>query len=169
MTAIAIRALEPSQWQAFRDFRLAALKASPGMFHASHDEVAGWPPQEWQAEIKGDDHQVFGLFEGERLIGITAAFTYREDPSGQTAVLAMSFIAPPYRGQGLSRLFYEARLSWIKAQVQFRRILVSHRASNESSRRAILRHGFVPAQTAPRTWPDGRTEDEMFYELEISR
>jgi len=61
-----------------------------------------------------------------------------------------------------------ARLAWIRSQGVLRRIIVSHRASNEVSRRAIERHGFLPTRSAPRTWPDGTVEDELFYELRIS-
>jgi RimJ/RimL family protein N-acetyltransferase len=96
----------------------------------------------WQDTIKGQAHQVFGLFDGEHLIGVTAAFTSPEDPSGKTAVLAMSFIPPEYRGRGLSRLFYEARLDWIRTHSHFRRVTVSHRWSNEVSRHAIRRYDF---------------------------
>jgi RimJ/RimL family protein N-acetyltransferase len=165
MAAIAIRALEPAEWEIFRDFRLAALKASPGVFAMSHTESASFPPEHWQATIKGPARQVFGLFDGPRLIGITAVFSQREDPTGQTALLAMSYIAPEHRGRGLSRLFYDARLAWIRAQPQFRRIVVSHRETNEASRRANQRHGFVRTGQAPHTWPDGETEDEIFYEM----
>ncbi|MDR3450872.1 MAG: GNAT family N-acetyltransferase [Alphaproteobacteria bacterium] len=168
MNDVIIRALEPSEWEVFRDFRLGSLKAAPGVFATTYDAAAMWSPEDWQAEAKGSDHQVFGLFDEKHLIGITAAFTYRGDPTGQTALLAMSFILPSYRGRGLSRMFYDARLAWIRAQPQFRRVLVSHRKSNEASRRANQRHGFVRTKKLPHTWPDGETEDEIFYELQIS-
>ena len=168
MNAITIRALESSEWESFRDFRLESLKAAPGVFAISYDQAAAGPPEYWQTEIKGHDHQVFGLFDDKRLIGITAAFTYRGDLTGRTALLAMSFILPSHRGRGLSRLLYDARLAWIRAQPQFRRVLVSHRMSNEASRRANQRHGFVHTKNVPHTWPDGETEDEAFYELKIS-
>lgn len=167
MNSVILRPLEASEWKVFRDFRLDSLKAAPGVFAMTYDAAAIWSPEDWQAEVKGPDHQVFGLFDAKQLIGITAAFTYRGDPTGQTALLAMSFILPFYRGRGLSRLFYDARLAWIRSQPQFRCILVSHRKSNEASRRANQRHGFVQIKTASHTWPDGETEDEIFYQLEI--
>jgi RimJ/RimL family protein N-acetyltransferase len=169
MNSISIRPFEPSEWHMFREFRLAALKAAPGVFATSYDEALARSPDEWQATICGPTHQVFGLFDGQRLIGITAAFTSREDPSGETALLAMSFILPEYRGRGLSSLLYDARLDWIRAQPQFRRAVVGHRASNEVSRRANQRYGFVPIGRHARVWPDGDREDEIEYELLISR
>jgi len=163
--SIAIRALEPSEWALFRDFRLNALKAAPGVFGGAYDTEVNDPPEKWQRIIKGQSDQVFGLFDEERLIGITAAFARREDPSGETAALAMSFILPEYRGRGLSRLCYETRLAWIRTVPQFKRVLVSHRKSNEASRRANAPFGFKETHRAPRVWPDGTTDDQIFYEL----
>ena len=169
MNSIAIRAFHPAEWAIFREFRLGALRAAPGVFATSYEEAAARSQQEWEAPIIGHAHRVFGLFDGAHLIGITAALTWREDPSGQTAVLAMSFILPEYRGRGLSRLFYEARLDWIRSQPQFRRVIVSHRASNEAPRRTNHRYGFVPTGRVEHVWPDGESEEEITYELSIPR
>jgi RimJ/RimL family protein N-acetyltransferase len=165
MNPITIRPFEISDWQRFRDFRLAALAAAPGMFSSSHQRELLQTPEAWQHTIKGNDHQVFGLFDGERLIGITAAFAWREDPTRRTAILAMSFIQPDYRRRGLSRMLYQARLDWIRAQPQFDRVVTSHRLSNEASRRANQRFGFVETHRKHRIWPDGVDEIEVFYEI----
>ena len=149
MSSITIRALDPTEWPAFRDFRLGALAAAPGVFGSSYETEATWTAEEWQRTVAGPGHQVFGLFDGEYLIGITAVFTWREDPSGETALLGMSFIRPEYRGRGLSRLFYEVRLDWIRKHAQFKRAVVFHRQSNEVSRRANQRHGFLPIRRTP--------------------
>jgi GNAT superfamily N-acetyltransferase len=167
MNSIIIRALESSEWSALRDFRLQALKAAPGVFGSAYRTEVTKKPEEWESTVSGPEHQVFGLFDVQYLIGITAAFAWREDPSGHTAVLAMSFILPEYRGRGLSRLLYETRLDWIRSRPQFTRVVVSHRESNEMSRWAIERHGFRLTRRVPRVWPDGTTEDEIFYELRI--
>jgi GNAT superfamily N-acetyltransferase len=167
MNSIIIRALESSEWTAFRDFRLQGLKVAPGVFGSAYGIEETLKPEEWQSTVSGPAQQVFGLFDVEYLIGIMAAFTWREDPSGHTAVLAMSFMLPEYRGRGLSRLLYETRLDWIRWHTQFTRVVVSHRESNQLPRRAIERHGFRLVRRAPRVWPDGTTEDEIFYELSI--
>jgi GNAT superfamily N-acetyltransferase len=112
--AITIRPLESREWAVLRDFRLQALKAAPGVYGESWEEAVSRSPQQWRDGITGRTHQIFGLFDGERLIGITGAATWRDDPSGQTAILIMSFILPEYRGLGLARLLYEARLEWIR-------------------------------------------------------
>ena len=112
-----------------------------------------------------EEHRVFGLFSGGYLIGITGVFTSRHDPTGATALLGMSYIIPGYRRRGLSVLFYEIRLAWIESRPQFARVTVSHRLSNEASRRANQRFGFHLTSRTPNVWPDGTNEEEVCYEL----
>ena len=164
---IAIRLLARDDWQAFRTIRLAALQAHPGAYSATYAEAVQRSDAEWQAPLAAEDRAVFGLFDGAELVGITGVLTDRGDPSGETAMLVMSFIAPAYRGRGLSSLLYRARLAWIAQHPRFARVVVSHRASNEASRRANQRHGFTLTHVAPRTWPDGVVEDEVFYTLNM--
>jgi len=167
---ITIRPLDTSDWAAFRDIRLKALESEPGVFASSYEREVGREESGWRELVTGDDkHQVFGLFDASKLIGITAVFTHRDDPSGATAILAMSFIEPDYRGRGLSRLLYQARLDWVRTRPQFKRVVVGHRESNETSRRANQAFGFQYVGREPHTWPDGVTEDELIYELLIPR
>jgi len=167
--SIGLRPFKRSEWDIFKDLRLHALQTEPGVFSSSYDMEVNRSPEEWQDTIEGPGHQVFGLFNEDNLIGITACFTWREDPSGETAVLAMSFIVPEQRGQGLSRLLYKGRLEWIRAHPQFRRVVVSHRLSNTISARANQRHGFEAFGRASHTWGDGTVEDEIMYEMDLAK
>ena len=117
--------------------------------------------------LDGQGKRIFGLFDGETLIGITAVFTCRDDPSGRTGVFAMSFIEPDYRGKGYAYLYYKARIDFGVSYTPWTRLAVSHRADNEPSKRAILRHGFVFTGQKEKDWPDGKRLDEMMYELDL--
>jgi len=161
--AIHIRPLDRTEWAVFKNIRLLALQTEPGVFSASYESWETKSPDEWQNLLAGTGHQAFGLFEGIRLIGITGVVTSRED--GRTAILVMSFILPEYREQGLSRFLYDVRLQWIRSRPEFTKVIVSHRESNEASRKANQRHGFQIVKREARKWPDGITEDEIFYEL----
>lgn len=107
---------------------------------------------------------VFGAFDGGRLVGITAAFTDHDDPTGASAMLGMTWLDPAYRGKGVSRMFHEHRIGWARRN-GFRRIAVGHRASNVPSGAAMRRAGFVRTGTRSHLWPDGMREDEVQYEL----
>ena len=164
-----MRPLERSDWPALKAIRLRALHTEPGVFFSSHAVEAGASDEVWQRLAAGGDGlQVFGAFDGSELIGITGVFTHRDDPTGATAALGMTYLRPEYRGHGLSALFYETRLRWIREQPRFSRVAVSHRRSNEASRRAIRRARFVRIGESARTWPDGGVEDEVRYELQLA-
>ena len=167
MDGLTVRALAVSEWERFRDVRLMALKDAPGAFATSYTQAAQRTPETWQSLVHGPTNQIFGLFNGEHLVGITGAFAWPGDPAGKTATLVMSYIVPAYRGRRLSRLLYAAALDWTRANPRFRCVIVAMRASNAASRRACERHGFTPVRTATRTWPDGATEDEVIYELRL--
>jgi RimJ/RimL family protein N-acetyltransferase len=168
-TIPVIRPLAEADWLRLRDLRLHALRTEPGVFFASYEREAALEQTEWIARITDPGKRVFGLFADAELIAITGIITSPGDPSGATAELVMSYILPPYRGRGFSSLLFEARLRWATAQPQITTVRVSHRYSNQASRRAIERHGFVFVRRAPRLWPDGVLEDEVFYQLSLIR
>lgn len=162
--AIAIRKLDGTDGVTLRRFWLHGLRHHPRFF-SGQAGIADLPPDHWQAAIAGPDHQMFGLFDNARMIGITAAFAVREDPHGETAMFGMSFIAPDYRGLGLSRLLYDARLAWIRTRPRFKRVILSHAAFNEASRRAHRRYGFTRTDTVAPAGRDG--EPEEYYEIAV--
>jgi RimJ/RimL family protein N-acetyltransferase len=165
--SISVRPLGRADWRTFRRLRIEALRREPGAYCVPLESALGRSDEEWQELVDRFGQQLFVLFDGEHSIGIGAALTYRDDPTGRTAELAMSYIKPEHRGRGLSRLLYAARLEWIRAQPTFHRAIVSHRASNEASRRAIERHGFVLIHIGQTRWPDGALEEEWHYELQL--
>ena len=71
MDALTVRALAASEWELFREFRLAALKEAPGVFATSHPDAAKRTPQTWQSLVTGPANQIFGLFDSEHLVGIS--------------------------------------------------------------------------------------------------
>jgi RimJ/RimL family protein N-acetyltransferase len=167
MDALIVRALAVADWDLFRSLRLRALKDAPGVFATSYAEAAKRAPETWRSLVSGPANQVFGLLDGEHLVGITGAFAWPDDISGETATLVMSYIVPAYRGRGLSGLLYTAALDWIRTHPRFKRVIVAMRASNAASRRACERQGFEAVETALRTWPDATSEDEVIYELRL--
>jgi GNAT superfamily N-acetyltransferase len=166
---VAVRALEERDWESLRALRLKALRTEPGVFCALHADEAGKPESEWRtltSNVLGGQ-RVFGLFDGDALVGLSGVFTDRADASGETALFAMSYIEPAYRGRGFARLFFEARLDWVRSRGAFKRVRVSHRRSNDISRRANQRYGFVETHAVERTWPDETQDDEVVYELDL--
>lgn len=164
---IFLRALHPEDFRNFRRLRLKSLAENKGHFCSNLEQSTAYPDSHWQIKLNGEGKQVFGLFAGERLIGLSGIFTWREDPTGQTGVLAMSYIEPAYRCHHYSTWFYEARLWFAAAHLPWNRLTVSHRAGNEASRRAIVRHGFLLDSTRQTLWSDGSQDTEIRYMMDL--
>lgn len=159
-----IRPLLPSEWEMFRDMRLFALQSAPGMFETTYAQAAARAETDWRTLLAPERQQVFGLFDGDKLVGISGVFTSRDDES--TAQLIMHFILPEYRGRKLARLFYEAGIDWARRR-KLRRITVAARELNAPSLGAMHAAGFQQIAREQHTWPDGATEDEIWYEMKL--
>ena len=161
-----IRPLVSDEWKILRDFRLHALQTEPGVFSSNFNKEKQYSEDEWKNWLTPTNRCTFGLFNSKEIVGITGIITSQEHP--ESAILIASYIKQEFRGQKLSYLFYKARLSWASERPELKKILVSHRESNEASRRANQTFGFHPTTRQTKTWPDGKTEDQIFYELPTS-
>lgn len=164
---ISVKALTSDDWQTFRAVRLAALKAHPGVFLRSYEEAIKISESGWKEMLDGNGKCIFGLFENNQLIGLAAVFTWLNDPSGQSGLMAMDYIDAKYRGRHLSRLLYEARINWAINYTPFKRLVTSHREDNEASRRANQAFGFKFIGKELIKWPDGSKALDYKYELDL--
>ncbi|MBB2148082.1 GNAT family N-acetyltransferase [Pedobacter gandavensis] len=154
----------PTEWEAYKSIRLEALQTNPEMFGSNYQKEAAYSQNDWVAFLENDARAIFGLYDMESLIGLTGVAIKKEDAT--KAILFASFIKPLYRGKGLSKLFYEARIDWAKEK-KCHIIVVSHRAGNEISRAANQRFGFKFLQAKKIAWPDGEFADELIYALQL--
>ena len=162
-----IRKLGPDDWALFRDMRLFALKTEPGKFSSNYDLESAFPEQEWRDRLSSPVRAFFGLFKDGHLAGITGIARVDQDIQSPEMVLIASFLKPDYRRQGLSRMFYEARLDWAAKQPGVKKVIVSHRESNVASERANQAFGFVMTGKEMMEWPDGVKENQILYALDI--
>jgi RimJ/RimL family protein N-acetyltransferase len=161
---IRLRQLTSVDWELLKNIRLEALASHPELFCPSSDERQR-NEEDWKNFLRQDALGVFGLFDSKQIIGLTGITRDRDDPSGRTALLVMSYIKQHYRGRGLSRLFYKARIKWAKDSGQFNRLLVGHREGNKASEKANQAFGFSLVSSEERSWPDGTVAPFMLYEL----
>jgi hypothetical protein len=122
----------------------------------------------WQATVISNSHQVFGLFDGALLVGITANVTSKEARSGQSC--------RSFSREGFSRMLYDACLGWVWAHSKFRRVIISSSPHVERTspanlsairfRTCVIRG--KPMGRSPRMWPGDTTEDEIICELRLA-
>jgi RimJ/RimL family protein N-acetyltransferase len=164
---IAVRRLGPDDLEANRAIRLEALAEFPGNYFTSLAEAQARSEADWLEMLSDPKMAIFGLYDGEALAGLTAIYIADADPSGRTAGFAMSYVRPAWRGQGHAATLHKARLDWARDN-GMTRVIVSHRASNTPSRKAILRSGFTRTGATLHLWPDGVEEENVEYALRLS-
>ena len=167
MTAYAIRTLTPDDWQDFSSIRLEGLKNYPHFFGSTHAAERAYTQTDWQNWLSKKDGALFGLYHNNAIIGTTGLITTNEDPT--MGLMIASYISPAHQRKGLSSKLYEARLVWAAAFKQWKTLRVSHRDGNEASRRANQKWGFVYIHSMTKTWPDGITADNLYYELDLEQ
>ncbi|MBS0263930.1 MAG: GNAT family N-acetyltransferase [Planctomycetes bacterium] len=164
-TDIQVRAALPADWQEVRELCCESCSEPP--FYLTGNE--GWPTygqEDWVDYSVGPEHAMFLLFDRSTSppypIGKARISTANGDPT--TAVADGIYIRAAYRGRGLSKLLWEARITWARVH-ELRRITTIHRLSNVRSMRSILTQGFVETERIPAETISGATEPELVYEL----
>lgn len=162
-----IRALKGDDWKQFIDVRLEALSATPHMFGGSVASESALSEADIRRMLDHDKQRIFGLHDGQKLIGLSAVFTDRTDDSGRTALLAMWYLNAGYRGRGLFQDLVTESIDWAEREKRFDKIIVSHRTGNDASRAANQRAGFTYTGKKLHVWGDGSYEFNHFYERRL--
>jgi RimJ/RimL family protein N-acetyltransferase len=139
---VAVRELVVSEWEQLKSLRIEALEKHPHLFSEKVDVAKKRTDKEWQEMIVNSTSLILGAFVGGHMVGISAIFTDRSDPSGKTGFLGMSYIQEEFRRMRISEEFFAQRLSWAKNSPTIEKVSIGHREGNEPSRRNAERHGF---------------------------
>jgi len=166
---ISIRQLTESDWLVLSRIRLKALQTDPSVFGSNYEAESKLTESAWRKWFDTDKTAIFMIFDGQTPVGMTSISVYRDDPTNRTAIMWGSWLEPHMRGKGLSEMMYGSRINWANVHPTIEKIIVSHRASNLSSKYANQKHGFSPTGITERLWPDGIREEEFHYELKLSR
>lgn len=164
---LTIRRLGRQDWEQFRNVRLLALKTHASVYGSTFEAENRMTQEEWIDLLGNERHGIFGLFDGHDLVGLSSAFSWKEDESGKSAILCNWFLKESYRGDGRFINLVQKTIDWVKEQGRFERIIVSHREGNEGSRKANQKLGFSYTETVSRFWPDGVEADEHMYEIKL--
>lgn len=164
---VSIKRITENDWQDLRSVRLKALQSDPAVFGSNYQKEAAMTEAEWKTWLQTDDAAIFLLYENAAPIGMTAIAVDRADPTKRRAVLWGSWLEPRTRGMGFSKMMYQARIAWATEHPTIETIIVSHRASNLSSKHANQKHGFVFTHKQEKVWPDGTPDENIFYALNV--
>jgi GNAT superfamily N-acetyltransferase len=166
-TDITVRAARPSDWMSVRTLCLESCNEPP--FYLTRNESWATNGQDdWVEYSVGPKHAMFLLFDPSvsplEVVGKARISEANGDPT--TAVADGIYIRPAYRGLGLSKLLWQARIHWARCN-QFRCITTIHHLSNVRSMRSILAHGFVETERIYHDSTPDAKEPEVGYELRL--
>lgn len=164
---IYIRRWSEDDWEVFKAMRLEAVKDHSNVFLDNIDMASQYDDGYW-IDTVGDSYNgaIFGLYDGNNVIGLAGVFRYRESKK-DSVVFGMSYIRENYRGRGLSKLLYKARIDWASSQNGIKLIIASHREGNKESRASIIKHGFKLIKMEEKTYGDGTSDVSYMYGLKI--
>lgn len=161
----SLQRMLPSQWREYKSIRLEALKTNSEMFGSNYDKEFLYNENDWTSLLENDSRAMFALYHSKLLVGLSGITLKKDDAT--TAIMIASFIKLPYRGKGLSKLFYQARIEWAR-QKKCKSIIVSHRFGNAPSKAANQQFGFKYSHAEQVKWPDGVWAEELIYLLELN-
>jgi ribosomal protein S18 acetylase RimI-like enzyme len=151
--AVEIRPLQPGDWAALREARLAALAESPGAFFSTLEAEQAFDEQEWRRRLAHDAY--FGAWAAgpePGLTGMVAAFPERR-PDGQDARpaagdatwhLVAMWVSPARRGQGIADRLVAAVCDLARAEGAAR-VALWVADANHRAQAAYRRLGFRPS------------------------
>ena len=113
MTRLQIRSLRPTEWQRYRDARLAALQESPDAFGSAYALNSTFTDDVWRSRLEGVDPGAdFPVVA--TINEIVAGMAWVKIPADEpdTAHLFQMWVAPEFRGQGFALRMLEAAIEW---------------------------------------------------------
>lgn len=164
MSSYSTRQFNASDWQTYRDMRLSAINEHRDYFLPTQDEFS-FTEEQWKNRLSSPLSANFGLYDGEKLIGLTTI--YRENENSTKALMVSSYIKKEYRGKGLSKFLYEDRIAWARKQKGIKTIELEHRDDNLSSQKAHEKFGFKYTGSYMVRWLDGKDRNCRVYELQL--
>jgi GNAT superfamily N-acetyltransferase len=158
---VKIRRLGASDWQTFKDVRLAALQEAPFAFGSTWENEKDRSAEEWQAAVTARAR--FVAETDGRVVGMAAGGESLSD-SGSAALTSM-WVDPGSRGRGTGGSLVRTVLEWARG-AGFGKVLLWVTEDNPSAERLYERNGFTrTGESQPVRDGETRLEYEMSRRL----
>jgi ribosomal protein S18 acetylase RimI-like enzyme len=166
--SIIIRKLQPHESAIYREVRLACLKNAPEYFGSTFEEEILDPKFMFETFIETDspDHVMFGAFEEERLIGITAFNRMARLRAIHRGELVQVYVDSNYRGQNIGEKLIRGVLDYAFALNGLEQVQLSVIAGNKTAIQLYEKIGFKTFGVQPRYFKAGDTYmDQQFMQV----
>jgi len=146
MGQIVIAQLPVKDWQKFKEIRLEALKTNPTAFSNTYEDIAKYPDEKWQKQMKQsekkDENYFLFAFDGDKVIGMNGAYWTNKPVTKHIAEVFGVFVNPAYRGQGIGKRLMDEIITEIKKNPQFKKIKLGVNAENIQALKLYLSCGL---------------------------
>jgi GNAT superfamily N-acetyltransferase len=136
-SSLAVRRLQPDDWQAFLDIRLAALADSPSAFATTLARAQAFTEADWRSRLTTGCTVVAADGAGGEPVGLAGGYLHDGVPE-----LIMMWVRPDRRGTGAADVLVEAVADWAGEQGADR-LLLWVVEGNERAARVYRRLGFA--------------------------
>ena len=137
MAELVIRRLAASDWAAFREIRLTALRDAPEAFGSTASDAERLDEAEWRRRVEG--RAVFLAEVASQRVGLVAGIG--GDQPGEAELISM-WVTRAWRGHGVGDRLVEAVLAWA-ADEGFTSVRLWVSKGNIRAERLYTRHGFA--------------------------
>lgn len=142
-----IRQLEVSDWEAWKQFRLAALKNAPEAFCSSYEEELNWSDAQFQESLAKND--IFCVFVNGEIIAGVGFYSLNPNKTRHRGVIWGMYTKREYRGKGYAGVLLKEIITHAKMSVF--QLHLACTASNVSAMALYKNHGFRIYGTEPKS------------------
>jgi RimJ/RimL family protein N-acetyltransferase len=144
---VTVRALAPSDLEAYRTLRLRGLAEHPEAFTSDAAEEAAKPRDALAKRLASDPARphdaVFGAFDGATLVGVCGLeVDMREKVRHKGHVFGM-YVPAEHAGRGVGGALIGAVIAHASARPGLRQLVLTVTAGNPAARRVYERAGFA--------------------------
>jgi ribosomal protein S18 acetylase RimI-like enzyme len=154
--------VDGSNWQVYREVRLAMLRDAPRAFWTTYEQAAARTDAQWQDMVGRSDTWL--AMRGGRPVGSVASFRLPEQGDDECTLVGM-WVDPGARGQGVGRQLVGTVADRARAR-GLRKVVLDVAHENASAVALYERMGFVPTgRTGAMPHDPSITEYEMVLVL----
>lgn len=161
---IQIIKLPPERWKDYRSLRLRALKDDPQAFGRSYAEEASYSDEKWQE--KTNDTVLFAS-DGKNLIGVMGTYQSDVDKENKTANVFGVYVAPEFRGKGISKMLMQALIDELKSNTSISKLKLKVNKNQLSAVKLYEAFGFKTIKEEKALLGDGNYYDEYLMEKDL--
>jgi ribosomal protein S18 acetylase RimI-like enzyme len=142
-STLIVRQFKTTEWQAYKDLRLNALKESPEAFGSIYEDAVknediNWKNRLAQTSAKNDYPMV--ALVGDEFAGL--GWVMVEPPENDVAHLYQMWVDPRFRRLGLGRALVESGINWTRSRGT-KSMLLEVTCGDRPARRLYDSLGFV--------------------------